>query len=50
LLRWTQFLFLVAAGIIALTLFTTRGILGESAGSVVFWRVLTWLRALRSRQ
>jgi hypothetical protein len=48
-LRWTQYAFLVVAGIIALLLLLLGDWLDKATGSVLFWRVLTWLRTLRRR-
>jgi hypothetical protein len=50
LLRWTQYLFLVAAGIVALILLKTGDFLEAAGGSVLFWQVLARLRTLRSRR
>jgi hypothetical protein len=50
MLRWTLYLFLVAAGIVALILLRTGDFLEAAEGSILFWRVLTWLRTLRRRR
>lgn len=50
LLRWTQYVLLVAAGVIALTMLITGNCLEAAAGSLTFWRVNTSLKKLRSRR
>jgi hypothetical protein len=40
----TEYLLLVIAGVVALYLLFAGDFLGKIAGSVLFWRVLTWLR------
>lgn len=48
LLRRTECFFLVAAGIVSLYPFVAGNFLAAAGANVMFWRVLTWLRRLRS--
>jgi hypothetical protein len=45
--EWTEYLFLAAARVIALFLIVAGNFIHTAAASVLFWRVLVWLRSLR---
>lgn len=47
LLRWTQYLLLVTAAVIALMLLATGSFLTALGGSILFWRAITWLRVFQ---
>jgi hypothetical protein len=47
LLSWTEYAFLVAGGIVALTMLVAGKYLDAAGGGILFWRVLTWLKVLR---
>jgi hypothetical protein len=50
LLRWTEYLLLVVAGVLALILLATGDFLDAAGATLLFWRVIRWLKTLQSRR
>jgi hypothetical protein len=50
LIRWTEYILLAGGGTIALTHLAMHDTFAAAGGTVLYWRVLTGLKRLRSRR